>query len=612
MKMPDKKYLPNIEGLKMKEKVLDPYLYKFGLEKNLGNRFEGEMSSKNKRLNRYLRYQERRLNLLSSNNDPKFWSLVNHILRTSKALRMLALMNVKPNWYKECREEDIKYELKKLNHICNRPPLTYEVTRTGIPKPDGGTRFINNPGIAWRCYLWMMNYLIGFWINPRINPEQHGHRPGKGSITCWKSIKSRVEEYPYIYEFDYKKFHDRIDRMTLMSALFAADIPEEWVEKLINLQSPYVRGLDPKDPMRQAAGIPDSSNGWKTTEEAREFGLYNHFCKGVVQGSNIAGYMGLLVLEYLKVYENSHGEYIGYADDGLLFLRSPEGVKEWESKLKTEMTGIEKKEEKSGWVKYDGRWLKPLKFVGMKFEGNTNEMYAFTHSGKYHKMEWKELEGLKRNLTRDPDAVDSPKTVGTKFKVLNFDNGQKYLGYLFSKIWSDSPYENTLLFANKVVRTVKGSIGRRILEREGLSSKWNDIGTISTICYEELRRMMACNPGMSLKPKCKKISRPMKDGFTDGVVEKAGFVQYYSGPEYLVGTINKKPHPRYSKNSYMYDALVVSAEDGANTIQMFDGSGESWNITNKWYGKGTGPKSKGPWMEAYVGGDWEFGLGDYL
>lgn len=241
--------LPNISNISFNPKKLDPYLYSFGLKVNAENRAVTEKGPFTE-VNEYLNRQWARLERLSRNNDPKFWKLADHLIRSSKSLRMLALSNVRPGWYKDYSEEQIYRELRKLNGICYRPDKCFEIIRTPIPKPDGGVRFINNPGIAYRMYLWMMNQTYGVWFNHRINKSQHGHRKGRGSVTCWKEILDQVNKYDYIYEFDYKKFHDMINRRVLMKALMEAGVPDQQVVKLVNLQSAYCKGTDSSDPMR--------------------------------------------------------------------------------------------------------------------------------------------------------------------------------------------------------------------------------------------------------------------------------------------------------------------------------------------------------------------------
>lgn len=52
-------------------------------------------------------------------------------------------------------------------------PTTYEIRRTPIPKTDGTMRYINDPGVPWRCYLFLWNIMMVYFLNPGINKRQH-------------------------------------------------------------------------------------------------------------------------------------------------------------------------------------------------------------------------------------------------------------------------------------------------------------------------------------------------------------------------------------------------------------------------------------------------------
>ncbi|KAG1078263.1 hypothetical protein G6F40_016783 [Rhizopus arrhizus] len=112
------------------------------------------------------------------------------------------------------------------------------------------------------------------------------------------------------------KFHDLIDRRALANALVRQGFPIYVARKLIHFCSAYATGANEDDPMRLEM-VP----GWK----------YHHMYRGVVQGSNIAAYLGLIMLEDLGVYKLKKGKYIGYADDGLLYGDSPEVLEEWKT-----------------------------------------------------------------------------------------------------------------------------------------------------------------------------------------------------------------------------------------------------------------------------------------
>lgn len=54
---------------------------------------------------------------------------------------------------------------------------------------------------------------------------------------------------------------------------------------------------------------------------------------------------------------------VAYSDDGLLF---PETANR-EPGITNSAYGVFKHPEKSGWVKKNGKWLKPLKFLGFTY-----------------------------------------------------------------------------------------------------------------------------------------------------------------------------------------------------------------------------------------------------
>jgi hypothetical protein len=66
---------------------------------------------------------------------------------------------------------------------------------------------------------------------------------------------------------------------------------------------------------------------------------------------------------WIKQHEEINAECVAYADDSVSFS-------EEEIMLKApEDTGIIINEEKSGYVKFNGEWIKPLKFLGLEFDG---------------------------------------------------------------------------------------------------------------------------------------------------------------------------------------------------------------------------------------------------
>jgi hypothetical protein len=374
--------IPNIRAMWVEDKGLNQLLLKWNIFKKERNLYF--LPNKNRRINRYLNYQWKRLSK-SRKLGIKFSKISLLLLKRSKSFRILALSNVRANWYKDLKLSIIKSTMHKLNGICHRPRDYYRFERVAIPKPDGGTRFLTVPSLEMRLYLWMTNMLLHFKLEGSLNPNQFGHRKGMGLVKAWQKLADNVDKYKHIVEFDYKKFHDTINRDFLNRALYNAGLSLDFCRKIVNLQGPWTRGpLDPRDPNIRAADLDKFGEMFGITPTPR-LNRWN-ILQGVPQGANTSALLGILALEYLKVYDLKDAMYIGYADDGVILTNSMESLKELELKLNTVYSGIRMKPEKTGWVKIEGKWKKSLKFLGC--EWTEKGFYSNTHSGKKKRWDW--------------------------------------------------------------------------------------------------------------------------------------------------------------------------------------------------------------------------------
>lgn len=423
-----KLWLPNVLRMKLGKLLgTNPLLELFNVTKVVRDGPPVMTPLRSVKMDRYIyRQQVRLMRLQTQGEASRYWKLADHLVKSSKSFRMLALRNTRPNWYKDTSWKKVERWLKELNDICYRPPETFEIKRTSIPKDDGSLRWINDPGVPWRCYLWMQNLMLHYFVNPRLYDGQHGHRMGRGTLTCWNQMLKEVLMSPYIYEFDYMKFHDLIDRKWLGEALLRQGFPEEVARRYIHLSSPYVRGANESDPLRLKLFGEDQMK-------------FHHYYRGVIQGSNIAALLGLIILEDLGVYYLKQGKYLGYADDGILYGDNPEVVEEWLSKLAKE-AGVFAKPEKSGWVKREGKWIKDLKLVGLRYDPFVDSIFASTHSGKTKEMKWERgdemspdrLQEVREWIRNNPGFYGNKKIFSAK--TLTYRNGIPYLGLLTSLV----------------------------------------------------------------------------------------------------------------------------------------------------------------------------------
>jgi hypothetical protein len=98
---------------------------------------------------------------------------------------------------------------------------------------------------------------------------------------------------------------------------------------------------------------------------------------GVPQGAPTSPFLSITILkDFLsnqKDWKGGKVDSISYADDPVFFGDQPFHI--WDDPK----SGINIHPGKSGWVKYGGEWLKPLKFLGLEFNGK--ELYANTRNG---------------------------------------------------------------------------------------------------------------------------------------------------------------------------------------------------------------------------------------
>jgi len=133
----------------------------------------------------------------------------------------------------------------------------------------------------------------------------------------------------------------------------------------------YVEGIVNKTPLeKQWVYNPEPyPHTGKTHQE-----IADTMGRGVPQGSPLSPILAILALEG----EVMKRVTVQYADDGLVASNKPCELKlPWHLADK----GIEIAKDKSGYVKYEGKWLKPLKFLGMEFDGETGKFRAQARNG---------------------------------------------------------------------------------------------------------------------------------------------------------------------------------------------------------------------------------------
>ena len=480
--------IPNIKSFKIKLGRWHPLLRTVGIYKRLPNTLKFKSLSSD-RAQRYMKYNLYRLQQLRG-NPTKYWNLSWFLMRHSNAFRVSAIQHVFPNWYKKYSFYFILNTNRKAERILKTRNLKLEYDRIYLLKPNGKYRPLGVPRPEWRLVLHMLNNFIHWYSYKAVLSSQHGFIPGRGTLTAWKQLLTSDLLYsPYIYECDLRNFFNEISLDYLDQRLQELRFPRRMIQLLRALNSnapnlPKEHAVDESASLQKAS---DAGRAWNLSgplsnkslllplesqgggrpyfnidhpnfnKELREEvlrGIQNpsdriiplnkiswwkgH--KGLPQGAATSPYLSLLVMRKFLTQQQS----ISYADDPIFFGKSPFQI------VDDPMNGLELSQEKSGWIKYNGKWLKELKFLGITYNGLENTLRASTHNGATLEVkgdikdmllaieEWDRLNGL-----HDVGGPDSDKRVLHSWKRLW---SHKFAGFIqacmYKNNWTDKFYQD--------------------------------------------------------------------------------------------------------------------------------------------------------------------------
>jgi len=168
-----------------------------------------------------------------------------------------------------------------------------------------------------------------------------------------------------------------------------------------------------------------------------------------------------------------------YIDDGLLIGDiSEDKIKEFEKDL-WNAGQVCLAPSKSGFVKRDGEWKKPfLKFLGIKYDPEKEEMYASTRGGatikapKIHESQWRSL-GISENMILEMSPLEQSEKLNLGGLILAFMYNDGKLGEHEEKD-ARKPKRNSLFTQEdlKWKHTGQRYTGSTIVGNKLLSEMW--------------------------------------------------------------------------------------------------------------------------------------------
>lgn len=453
-------YVPDVASFKIELRPIHGLFALFGIEKKYPPKIT-ILPLNNSGINRYLEHQIIRLK--SSRGKPSlYWAIAKILMKRSNSFRVCAVHHVFKNWYRNYPLGFIINTNRKVSKLINQGIDEMDYKRVYIPKGEKGYRPLGVPKPEWRLYLHMYSNFLTYFLEPNLK-HQHGFLPGRGTLTAWKEIMTRgLTRLNFIKEWDFKNYFNSIHSNRITEELLKYGVPkgiayflenvnrsqikltkedkvdESPVRKMKESQDFFKSGGTGKLPDEYYEGIDDflsahpnninllrqfmAEDGCGSVEEfiQLQWALLDSYrpakiptdFNGVAQGAPTSPILANLIMDLWIKEHDGKAECVAYADDSVSFSNQPIEISPPSD------TGIEINADKSDYVKWEGKWLKPLKFLGLEFDGT--RFRAQTRKGSNLEMDEDIQLLLKLDSILPEELGETADEIWEKIKKINF------------------------------------------------------------------------------------------------------------------------------------------------------------------------------------------------
>jgi len=311
----------------------------------------------------------------------KYWKICKEILNNSLSYKLMHLSKIELNYGRKFSLFKILNILKVLERYSRYMLVDYKMKRKWLQAPAGKARALTIPNFIERIYASMWTGMLELYLLGSLGKNQHAYQSNKGCISAWKELLGKLNN-SYIYEFDLANFFPSVNQKIIKEELKLSGIPD-WVNQLLIF---YLHG---KPVLSTDLTIKDYVTKDKDMKHENLYTLVNHKNEanfqnnkdcwlGVPMGLGYSPLLAILVLE--RSLKNYECDKILYADDGLLFSNNKINVSKFAESLRNKE--INQNESKSGYIKENGKWLKDLKFLGIKYVWKTDMLESSTRGNK--------------------------------------------------------------------------------------------------------------------------------------------------------------------------------------------------------------------------------------
>jgi hypothetical protein len=480
----------------------------------------------NKKINRYLEYQEKRLyKHLETKNYEAIVIIFLILLKNSISYQTLLYHRTKSNWYYRKSRQEIWKEYQDVVNKLRSFDMTlylnrFYVIKNKMDSERQGQRYdsvtnplkegeklrpIGSPDIGSAVISKAFTNILTFMFEDTRGIAQHGYRPNKGVYSVLVDVINTYMQNKdiYIMEYDFKSFFNKV---SLHWVRYKIEEKSKTLSNLVGsmlLKIEYIfKDLEKENEL--------SFYGFKSQKNGKLIPLILR--SGLPQGLSMSPLLSTLAMEFVPEHKGNKM----YADDGLFMDNDPEEFYFYMESLGGYGVSIEDSKtrmvDKSKEIKFLGCYIhfkeEYIRYNehSIKFDDPKLEQFLKTVASYYGKQpyrwEW-EIE---------PDSyIESFRINWKDLPILDL-----ILTYLFA-LWDWSSY--------KGVRYISGK-------------GFYDIIHSSTYC---INRLLDESTGMPFKKK-RPIKIPVFTDLSQDEVKKQNYLETFYDVNTIVGTNNWSEH----------------------------------------------------------------------